>query len=92
MASLLDLVLWPRLLVRALDDLNRIAGAVERIDQSLDPLEEDIDGLRRAFEGSNEQLAKLRNAMTPEVARIHAELLALRADAESLPFVGRKSR
>ena len=79
MASILDLVLWPRLIPRALDDLNRIAGATERIDQSLDPLEEDIDGLRRAFEGSNEQLAKLRKAMTPEIARVHAELLSLRA-------------
>ena len=79
MASILDLVIWPRLLVRALDDLHRIAAATEGINQSLDPLEDDIDGLRRAFEGSNEQLAKLRKAMTPEVARVHAELLSLRA-------------
>ncbi len=79
MASILDLVLWPRLLVRALDDLNRIAAATERIGRSLDPLEDNVDGLRRAFEGSNDQLAKLRKAMTPEVARVHAELLSLRA-------------
>ena len=79
MAWIVDIVLWPRLVVRALGDLSRIAAATEGINQSLDPLEDDIDGLRRAFEGSNEQLAKLREAMTPEVARVHAELLSLRA-------------
>jgi len=80
MASILDLVLAPpRLVVRALDDLNRIAGATETIAARLSPLEDDVDGLRRAFEGSNEQLAKHRDAMTPQLAALRSELVALRA-------------
>jgi chromosome segregation ATPase len=80
MASLFDLVLAPpRLVVRAFDDLNRIAHAAEDITKRLDPLEDDIDGLRRAFEGSNEQLCKHREAVTPELIALRGELVALRA-------------
>ena len=80
MASLLELVLAPpRLVVRALDDLHRIADATEGIGERLRPLEHDVDGLRRAFEGSNDQLAKHREAVTPQLASLRAELVTLRS-------------
>jgi chromosome segregation ATPase len=80
MASLFDLLLAPpRLVVRALDDFHRIANATEGIHDRLRPLEDDVDGLRRAFEGSNEQLAKHRDAMTPQLAALRAELVSLRS-------------
>jgi len=80
MASLFELVLAPpRLVLRALDDLHRIADAAEGINRATRPLEDDIDGLRRAFEGSNEQLAKHREAVTPELGHLRSELVALRA-------------
>jgi archaellum component FlaC len=73
----------PRLILRALDDLHRIADAAEDMETSIKPLEDDIDGLRRAFEGSNEELAKIREAFTPQLAALHAELLSLRAQVGS---------
>ena len=77
---ILDLLLAPvRLPLRALEDLHRIADAAEDVQKSLRPLEDDIDGLREAFEGSNRQLAKIRDAFTPQLAGIQAELLSLRA-------------
>src|SRR3954468_15057432 len=80
MASLLDLVLAPpRLMVRALDDVHRIADAAEGINRATRPLEDDIDGLRRAFEGSNEQLCKHREAVPPELAALRSELGARRS-------------
>ena len=80
MPSLFDLVLGPpRLVVRALDDLHRIADATEGIHARLQPLEHDVDGLREAFEGSNEQLAKHREAVTPQLVALRSELNALRS-------------
>ena len=77
---ILDLVFWPvRLPLRALEDLHRIANAAASVEKSLQPLEDDIDGLRKAFEGSNEQLAKIRETFTPQFAAINAELMSLRA-------------
>ena len=80
MPALFDLVLAPpRLIVRALDDVHRIADAAEGIRERLSPLEDDVDGLRRAFEGSNDQLCKHREAVTPELVALRGELFALRA-------------
>jgi hypothetical protein len=36
----------------------------------LKPMSDDLDGLRQAFEGSNEELAKLREAIAPELRGI----------------------
>ena len=96
MAPLLDQILLPPKLVRqALLDVGRLADAVvsaavtleaARTDLSalraaLGPMSDDLDGLRRAFEGSNEELAKLRNAMTPEQRGIREAI-------EGFPFSG----
>ena len=80
MLPILDYLLAPvRLPLRLLEDVHRIADAAEDVRKSLKPLEDDIDGLREAFEGSNRELAALRDAFTPHFARLHAELLSLRA-------------
>jgi hypothetical protein len=81
---IVDLLLAPvRLPLRALEDLHRIANAAEDVQRSLKPLEDDIDGLREAFEGSNRELAKIRDAFTPQLAGLQAELLSLRAQLGS---------
>jgi hypothetical protein len=80
MPAVLTLLLAPpQLLLRALDDLHRIADAAESMERSVKPLEDDIDGLREAFEGSNVRLGEIREAFTPQLAALHAELLSLRA-------------
>jgi hypothetical protein len=47
------------------DDVGGLHGA-------LGPMSDDLDGLRHAFQGSNEQLERLREAMTPELQGIRA--------------------
>jgi uncharacterized coiled-coil DUF342 family protein len=96
----LDQLLLPYTLAqRALVDLRRIADSTVRIadevtglHQVLRPMSADLDGLREAFEGSNEQLAALREAMTPELRGIreaaeplHGELSRQRESIDRLP-------
>lgn len=96
MAPLLDQILLPpKLAQRALLDLGRLADAVvsaavtleamrsdlRSLRGALGPMSDDLDGLREAFEGSNEELAKLRNAMTPEHRGIREAI-------EGFPFSG----
>jgi ABC-type transporter Mla subunit MlaD len=63
-----------RRLDHAVDTLDRAVGTLDRIERDvaglhdvLKPMSSDLDGLREAFDGSNEQLAKLRGAMAPEL-------------------------
>jgi hypothetical protein len=92
MASLLAPVLLPvRVVERALGDLRRIAEAVEGLHQVLKPMSDDLDGLRVAFEGSNEELAKLRAALAPELRGVreaaeplHGELSRQRESIDAL--------
>jgi uncharacterized coiled-coil DUF342 family protein len=55
---------------RIADSAVRIADQVTGLHEVLKPMSADLDGLRQAFEGSNEQLAALREAMTPELRGI----------------------
>ena len=96
MAPLVDQLLFPQKAAqRALGDLTRLADAVvsaavtleairhdlNRLRDSLGPMSEDLDGLREAFEGSNVELCKLREAMTPEHRGIREAI-------EGFPFSG----
>jgi hypothetical protein len=96
MAPLVDQLLLPgKIAQRAVTDLGRLADAltsaavtleairtdINALRDSLGPMSEDLDGLRRAFEGSNDELAKLRNAMTPEHRGIREAI-------EGFPFSG----
>jgi uncharacterized coiled-coil DUF342 family protein len=96
---LAQLLLPYTLAQRALVDLRRIADSTVRIADEvtglhavLKPMSADLDGLREAFEGSNEQLAALREAMTPELRGIreaaeplHGELSRQRESIDRLP-------
>jgi uncharacterized coiled-coil DUF342 family protein len=77
---------------RIADSAVRIADEVTDLHEVLKPMSADLDGLRQAFEGSNEQLAALREAMTPELRGIrdaaeplHDELGRQRESIDRLP-------
>src|SRR3954452_11383774 len=99
MPPLIDQLLLPQKLAsRGLDDLRQIADAAVVIANELaglhsvlKPMSDDLDGLREAFEGSNRELAALREAMTPELRGVreaaeplHGELSNQRQSIDAL--------
>ncbi|HWD64492.1 MAG TPA: hypothetical protein VG405_04915 [Solirubrobacteraceae bacterium] len=74
----------PRLVMRAFDDLHRAADAVVRMSASAEALRDEVAGVRRLMEpipgeldalrvefgGSNDEIAKLREAFGPELTAV----------------------
>ena len=61
-----------RRLDHAVATIDELRDEVAGLHEVLKPMSDDLDGLRQAFNGSNEQLARLRGAMTPELRGIRA--------------------
>jgi methyl-accepting chemotaxis protein len=75
--SLPDLLFPPRLLTRAFDDLHRMADAITK----MPPL---LDALRREFGGSNDEIRRLRDAFTPELAAIREAATGMQTEVQQL--------
>jgi hypothetical protein len=98
-ALLAQLLLPPRLLLRACDDLHRMAVAAVSIAATIrqvreeavglrdavGPLRDDMDALRAAFAGADAELEALRKAFVPEVGRARAAVDALHEDVQNMP-------
>ena len=74
--------------VGTLDSLRDEVAGLHRV---LHPMSDDLDALRQAFQGSNEQLAALREALTPELRGVrkaaeplHGELSRQRESIDAL--------
>lgn len=99
-----QLLFPPRLVARAFDDLHRAADAMERMAASADVLREEVgeirdlaepipgelDAMRREFGGSNQEIARLREAFMPELMALRGAAEAMRAEVAQLSAVARR--
>jgi ABC-type transporter Mla subunit MlaD len=95
-----QLLFTPRLLLRAFDDLHRIADAAVSaaatmralheeaagLRAAFGPLRDDMDALRAAFAGADAELEALRESFVPEVERIRGAVDALRGNVANMPI------
>lgn len=89
----------PRLLLRAFDDLHRIADAAVSTEATIralrqeavglragfESLRKDMDALRAAFAGAEEELEALRKGFIPEIQAIRCAIDAVHEDVSNLP-------
>ena len=71
-----------------LDALPRTVSALERIDRrlaTLDDLPGQVEGLERAFDRANDEIAALREALAPEVAGMRRTIAPVGRVASKLP-------
>lgn len=99
-----QLLFPPRLVARAFDDLHRAADAIERMAAAaivvedevaniralIEPMRGELDALRREFGGANDEIERLRNAFSPELAAIRDASKVMAAEVAGLHATTRR--